>query len=100
MAVNTLTVIRKYENDMIEICNAPEVFTSRSINVLSGHLTRFSNRGLITKIGFKHSVVHYKLSSVQKQLIQEKLKIIQRGKRDVQSLRANCNVAVNVVDIS
>lgn len=100
MAVNTLTIIRKYEKDMIIICNASEVFTSRSINVSRGHLTRFANRGLITKLGFKHSVIHYTLSNVQKNSIQEKLQIIHRGKRDIQSLRANRNVAASIVDTS
>lgn len=69
MMINVQGIIRHNVEVMKLLLLLEPPFTSRHADLTSGQLKRFANSGIITKLGYRDSIIQYELSDYQKKII-------------------------------
>lgn len=73
MMINVQGIIRHNVKVMNLLLSLESPFTSRHVDLIPGQLTKFANSGIITKLGYKNSIIQYELSDYQRKIINEAL---------------------------
>lgn len=73
MIINIQGIIRHNVEIMKLLLSLEPPFTSRHIDLTPGQLKRFANSGIITKLGYRNSIIQYELSDYQRKIINEAL---------------------------
>ncbi|NOR85296.1 hypothetical protein GQ473_04200 [archaeon] len=69
MMINIQNIIRHNVEVMELLLSLEPPFTSRHIDLTSGQLKRFANSGIITRLGYRNSIIQYELSNHQRKII-------------------------------
>lgn len=69
MMINVQNIIRHNIEVMELLLSLEPPFTSRHIDLTPGQLKRFANSGIITRLGYRNSIIQYELSNHQRKII-------------------------------